>query len=251
MKAIVLAAGYATRMYPLTKETPKPLLTLGTRTILDHIVKDIAVIDDVNELYIVSNEKFIGHFQKWHQKVKKKAFYPNLSIFIISDGTTDNDNRLGAIADIQFAIEHFQVDDDTLVIAGDNVFKFSFLDIFSFFKKMDAGVIAVKSFDSMKKLQRSGIVEFDQQKRIIGFEEKPEEPRSTFVAPAFYILKQESLPLIKAYLDQQNKSDAPGYFISWLIERRPLYAFEIQNPYYDIGTLEAYQNIQKLFTQSG
>ncbi len=251
MKAIVLAAGYATRMYPLTKETPKPLLTLGNRTILDHIVKDIAVIDDVDELYIVSNEKFIGQFQKWHQKVKKEALYSNLSIFIISDGTTDNDNRLGAIADIQFAIEHFQVDDDTLVIAGDNVFKFSFLDIFSFFKKMDAGIIAVKSFDGMKKLQRSGIVEFDQQKRIIGFEEKPEKPRSTFVAPAFYILKRESLPAIKAYLDQENKSDAPGYFIAWLIKRQPLYAFEIQNPYYDIGTLEAYQNIQKLFNQSG
>lgn len=249
MKAIVLAAGYATRMYPLTKDQPKPLLTLGNRTILDYIVSDIAAIDAIDRLYVVTNAKFADHFQRWQQTALHRELYSNLDIAVINDGTSRNDNRLGAIADIQYVIDHTGIHDDTLVLAGDNVFTFSFLEIYNYFMQKDADVVAVKSFDDMNKLRRSGIVEFDGQHRIIGFEEKPDNPRSTYVAPAFYIFKKETLVFIKRYLKQNNKSDAPGYFVSWLIGQRPLYAFEIQTPYHDIGTLEAYEKVCQRYSQ--
>jgi len=243
MQAIVLAAGYATRLYPLTKDRPKPLLKIGEKTILDYLLEQFKELDIINKVYIVTNEKFYKNFQDWVSVNKDSVICKNLEITVISDGTTSNDTRLGAIGDIQFVARFNKIDQDVLVAAGDNVFTTHFTGMLDLFKSKDTDVFLAHPVEKLEKLKRSGIMELDEKQRIIGFEEKPAVPRSNFVAPAFYMYKNSTLKLLNDYLTEGNNPDAPGNFTAWLYRKKTIYAYVMKEPYYDIGTLEAYNAV--------
>jgi len=243
MKAIILAAGYATRLYPLTKDRPKPLLQVGKATIVEHLLKRFASLSLLNHVYIVTNAKFYPIFSEWAGTMNREKVYPNFEIEIINDHTTSNETRLGAIADIQFVLDQKDVKEDLLVTAGDNIFTFDFRELQAVFDQNNSDVIVAHKIDKLEKLQRTGVVELDGDNRVIGFEEKPENPKSPYACPALYIYKSSTLPLFKRYLSEGQNSDAPGNFITWLHKIVPVCAYVMTARYYDIGNLESYQQV--------
>lgn len=243
MKAILLGAGYATRLYPLTKDRAKPLLEVAGKTITDHIVEKIVQVPEVDEIIIVTNNKFAHQFEDWVEQ----ANY-DIKFTVVNDGTLSNDTRLGAIGDIQFVIEQENITDDLMILAGDNLFEFSLAEFVKFSKDIETDAIAMYEEDNMAQLHRSGVAEVEKDtRRIIGFEEKPEAPKSNLSVPVFYVLKSQTLPLIKQYLNDGLNPDAPGNFIPYLLQHKDTYAFIFDGKRYDIGTLESYENVQKIF----
>ncbi len=242
MKFLILAAGYATRLYPLTKNTPKPLLEVAGKSILERLLDKISVIDKIDHVYVVTNSRFSQAFEEW---VGQYEYSKPLTV--IDDGTTSNDNRLGAIGDIQYVIDQVDLLDDLMILAGDNLFDFDLRDFEQFFQEKNADVITAYEISDINLQRRVGIVELDPSARVLSFEEKPQEPKSSFGVPALYIYKQETLPLIKQYLDEGNNPDAPGHFIPWLIKHKPVFAFQFAGGWHDIGTLESYQEAQLVF----
>lgn len=242
MKCIILAAGYATRLYPLTKNQPKPLLKVGEKPILEHILEKVTKIRIIDEIFIVTNGKFYPSFLKWAE-----GFQCNKAIKIINDQTTTNDNRLGAIADLQFVIEKEELDEDIIVLAGDNLFEFELVDFVEYYQNIKADCITTHELDHIEELKSSGVIEVDASGKVISFEEKPQHPRSNLAVPPFYIYQKETVPLIKQYIKEGNNPDAPGYFIPWLIAQKDVYAYKFKGLRYDIGTLESYKLVQGLF----
>jgi glucose-1-phosphate thymidylyltransferase len=244
MKCILLAAGYATRLYPLTKDKPKPLLEVGGITILEHIIKKIEKIDRIDNIYIVSNDRFYLQFVDWVEDYRGKA---SKDIKVLNDLTTSNENRLGAIADIKFAIDSEEIKSDILVMAGDNLFDFELTDFESFYRKVGHDCITVHELDKVEDLRRTGVVEVDKDFKVISFEEKPKGPKSNLAVPPFYIYKEDTLELFSKYLNEGNNPDAPGNFIPWLIQHKDVYAYKFEGMRYDIGTLESYERVRLLF----
>ncbi|NOY61423.1 MAG: nucleotidyltransferase family protein [Calditrichaeota bacterium] len=249
MKALILAAGYATRLYPLTKDRPKPLLKIGDKTIVDYLLARFVEMDVIDDVFIVTNEKFYPNFREWAERTGKSGRYPNLNVHIVNDCTSSNETRLGAIADIQFVLDHHHFHDDLLIAAGDNIFQFDFVNFLKFFREKESDIILAHPIDSEERLRSAGVVEVDDDGRVIGFEEKPENPRSPLIAPALYIFKREHLHLFRGYLNLENPSDAPGSFIAWLHKIIPVYAFVMPEHYYDIGTYEMYNQVCAEFGQ--
>jgi len=244
MKCILLAAGYATRLYPLTKDKPKSLLEVGGKTILEHIIKKVEDVKDVDDIIIVSNDRFYAQFKDWVEQ-----YSGSKSIKVLNDKTTDNDNRLGAIADICFAIDRENINDDIIVLAGDNLFDFNLYDFVDFYKKVKSDCITVHELNNIEELRKTGVVEIDENYRVIFFEEKPKYPKSNLAAPPLYIYKRETLHYIKEYLEQGNNPDAPGNFIPWLISKKDVFAYKFKGNRYDIGTLENYNKVKDIFKQ--
>ena len=242
MKCIVLAAGYATRLYPLTENQPKPLLEVAGKSILDHAMEKIDRVDDIDEVIIVTNNKFAGHFEEW----KKTADYSKL-LTVVNDGTLTNDTRLGAIGDIQFVIDQLRIDDDLMIIAGDNLFEFELADFATFFYNKDSDCITTYHEANEAQLKRAGVIEIDEESRVLSFEEKPEQPKSSFCVPAFYLYRKDTLPFFQKYLEEGNNPDAPGHFVPYLIKHKAVHAFQFEGKRYDIGTLESYEAVQELF----
>jgi len=235
MKCIILAAGYATRLYPLTENIPKPLLEVAGTSILDRIVDKIEKVIEIDEIIIVSNHKFYKQFQEW-----STLYSGNKLISIIDDGTTDNEHRLGAIRDITFAIEEKEIDEDLIVLAGDNLFDFEITNFVQFFKIKQTDCITTHIIEDMERIKRTGVAELDHNYKLINFEEKPDEPKSAYAVPPFYIYKKETLSLMEEFIEQGNNGDAPGMFLSWLLERQPIHAFFFNGNRYDIGTIDSY-----------
>lgn len=238
MKAIVLSAGYATRLYPLTENTPKGLLPIGDKSILDFITDQIETIADIDEVFIISNHKFYSNFLDW-SKTRKT----HLKISVLDDNTTDDTNKLGAIGDIQFTLEKGKIDEDVLIMAGDNFFTFELKDYYDFYKAVDSDTILVKEINEVKELQRMGNAILNEDGQVVEMEEKPQNPRSNCAVFASYIYKKETLPFIKKYLDEGNNPDAPGFFPSWLHTRKPVFAYKFIGECYDIGTHESYKEV--------
>lgn len=260
MQCILLAAGYATRLYPLTKDRPKPLLEVGGRTIMEHIVRKVEVCDEVERIYIVTNARFAEPFRQWTawwmeseegasatETISRDKGRTRKPIEVIDDGTLTNETRLGAIADIQYVLDEAGVDDDVLVLAGDNLFDFDLRDFIHYYDKVGHDCITAHPLHDRAALQRTGVVEVNAQGQVISFEEKPQEPRSNLAAPPFYLYRRETLSLIRQYLAEGGNPDAPGHLIPWLIDRTPVYAYEFQGKRHDIGTLESYEAAQRLF----
>lgn len=242
MQCILLAAGYATRLYPLTKDRPKSLLPIGNSNIMEFIVKKIEQVAAVDQIIIVTNDRFKAQFEGWALN-----YLSSKQITVLSDGTTTNENRLGAIADIQFAIDTAGINGDILVMAGDNLFDFSLVDFVAFFNNAGGDCITAHELSDMAALKRTGVIEVDSSRKVISFEEKPPQPKSNLAVPPFYIYKQATLSLVKKYLDQGNNPDAPGNFIPWLIRHQPVYAFKFTGKRYDIGNLASYEEACKIF----
>ncbi len=242
MKALLLAAGYATRLYPLTKNFPKPLLEVAGKTIMDRILEKIEAVDEVDTVYVVTNHVFSGHFSGWANTVKTGK-----KIIIIDDGTSTNETRLGAVGDIRLVIEQEQIKDDLMILAGDNLFDFSLPDFVDFFYTASTDCISCHVIDDVERIKRTGVVELDEDGRVLGFQEKPEEPKSNLGVPPFYIYRRETLPLLSEFLDAGNNGDAPGHFVPWLLTRKPVCAYRFEGTRYDIGTLASYEEVKAVF----
>jgi glucose-1-phosphate thymidylyltransferase len=241
VKSIILAAGYATRLYPLTKDKPKPLLEVGGKAILAHILEKVARVAGIDKVLIITNDKFYTHFVEWVQ-----GYAYALPIQVINDGTTSNENRLGAIADLQLVLEQEAIVEDVLVLAGDNLFDFELSEFVSFYHQVGRDCITTHVIDDMERIKQTGVIELEGN-RVMSFEEKPEAPRSHFAVPPFYMYKQETLPLVKQYLEADQNPDAPGNFLPWLLQHREVYAFRFEGHRYDVGTLESYEEVQRVF----
>ena len=240
MKCLILAAGYATRLYPLTENFPKPLLKVGEKTILDWLLEDIHTSGLVDEYVVISNHKFAHHFQNW-------ADAHTLPITVLDDGTESNETRLGAVKDIQFAIDTLQLDDDLLVIAGDNVLDFSLVDYIRYSKEKNTTCIMRYYEPNLEKLHKTGVAEVDENDRIISMEEKPANPKSHWCTPPFYVYKKDDVGLVKVGIESGCGVDAPGSFIAWLCTQTAVHAYEMPGKRYDIGNLASYEEVQKTY----
>lgn len=238
MKDIILAAGYATRLYPLTKNFPKPLLEVGGRTILDRLVADLDAIEDIDEHIVVSNGRFIGSFEQWAAEARKRYRKP---LTLLDDGSMDNEHRVGAVKDLLLALERCTVDDDVLVAAADNLLDFSLASFVGEFHRKGTSLIMCHREDSLQALQKTGVVTLDDRNRVLLMEEKPLQPKSHWAVPPFYIYRREDLPLIRRALAEGCAYDAPGNLARWLSSRTPLHAFPIPGSRFDIGDLNAYE----------
>ena len=238
MKCLILAAGYATRLYPLTENYPKPLLEVRGKTILDWLVDDIDTLGVVDEYVVISNHKYARHFDAWAKAKQQK-------ISVVDDGTVSNETRLGAVKDIQYAIDALGLDDDMLVIAGDNVLDFSLTKFIQYAKEKQTSCIMRYFEAEEKKLQKCGVVLIDAQDRILGMEEKPAVPKSHWCCPPFYYYTREDASLVAKGIEAGCGTDAPGSYIAWLCTQTPVHAMEMPGCRYDVGNLESYERIRK------
>ena len=237
MKCLILAAGYATRLYPLTENFPKPLLKVQDKAILDWLIDDIKTSGAVDEYVVISNHKFARHFNEW------AAGRPDDIITVVDDGTSTNETRLGAVRDIQFAIGTLGLDDDMLVIAGDNVLDFSLVRFIEYARVKGTSCIMRFYEPSEQRLRKCGVVEVDDQDLILGMEEKPSEPRSHWCCPPFYFYTRNDARLIPAGISAGCGTDAPGSYIAWLATQVPVHAMEMPGHRFDIGNLESYNSV--------
>ena len=240
MKNIVIAAGYATRLGELTKNFPKPLLKIGNNTILGRMLDDIDAIPDIDEHLIITNHKFAHIFNEW----KGQQSYTK-PITIIDDGTETNDTRLGAVCDLLFAMDKLQIDDDLLVVAADNLLFFSFRDFVEYAKAKGTSCIICHDQPSIEKLQRTGVVVLDENNKVLNMEEKPEQPKSHWAVPPFYIYKKHDLDLVRHSVENGCGKDAPGNLAHYIVEHTVMHAWPMagigENLRFDIGSLDTYK----------
>jgi glucose-1-phosphate thymidylyltransferase len=231
VKAIILAAGYATRLQPLTESWAKELLPVGGRPIVDWILDALAQAGVVDEVHVVTNARKAPWFEEWAV---------GRDVIVHDDGTTSNDDRLGAIGDMQFVIDRAGLDDDLLVIAGDNLFDYRVDELVGFWRAKggQASAVAVRDVGSLDLAAQYGVVTLDDDDRIVGFVEKPEAPESTLAATATYVFSRAHAKLIGAYLEAGNPGDQPGRYIAWLHRHEPVYAWVFDTTWYDIGDHE-------------
>lgn len=240
MKCLILAAGYATRLYPLTKNFPKPLLDVGGKTILDWLIDDVAASGKIDEYAVVTNHKFACHFEKWASGRSEK-------ITVVDDGTTANETRLGAVRDIQYALEKTGFEDDIIIMAGDNLLDFSLIKFIEY--AIAAGTSCIMRYyePSEAKLHRCGVVEVDEHDLILSMEEKPAVPRSHWCCPPFYFYRRQDVARIPEGMAAGCGIDAPGSFVAWLATKVPIRAMEMPGHRYDIGTLDSYKAAQATY----
>ena len=238
MKCLILAAGYATRLYPLTENFPKPLLTVGDKTILDWLVDDIDTAGEVDEYVVISNHKYAHHFEAWAKGKQQK-------ITVVDDGTDTNETRLGAVKDIQFAIDKLNLDDDMLVIAGDNVLDFSLIKFIVYAKEKQTSCIMRYYEPDVRKLLKCGVVTIDDNDKILNMTEKSPTPATHWCCPPFYYYTKADTALVKKGIESGCGTDAPGSYIAWLCKQSTVHAMEMPGRRYDIGNLESYEQVQK------
>ena len=238
MKCLILAAGYATRLYPLTENFPKPLLDVGGKTILDWLVDDIDTAGLVDEYVVISNHKYAHHFDAW---AKTKT----MKVTVVDDGTSSNETRLGAVKDIQFAIDKLSLDDDMLVIAGDNVLDFSLTKFVRYAAEKKTSCIMRYFEPSEQKLTKCGVVAVDEEDQIRSMEEKPAQPKSHWCCPPFYYYTKADARLVEKGIASGCGTDAPGSYIAWLCTQTPVHAMEMPGKRFDVGNLESYNRIKE------
>lgn len=245
MKNIIIAAGYATRLYPLTENFPKPLLQIGKRSILDRIIDDVDTIAEVDEHILVTNHKFAHHFEEWTKKRKdNKGSKP---IHIIDDGTETNESRLGAVRDLLLVLDTCQLNDDIMVLAADNILQFSLQGFVDFFKEKNTSIIMCHHEPELRRLQRTGVIAVDEEMRVLEMQEKPEKPVSNWAVPPFYIYKETDLPLIRDCMNHGCGADAPGNLAHYLATRTTLHAWKMAGDRFDIGSMDSLEEARRLF----
>ena len=241
MKAIVLAAGYATRLYPLTEHFPKPLLDIGGRTILDRLLDQIRAEMPQSECVLVSNHRFASQFEEWAARRRDPA------VRVLNDGSTEPDDRRGAIGDLLFAVEASGGGDDLLVAAADNLFEFPLGDLVGAFRRAPGVWVCVHEVNDPARQRRTGIAELDAGGRVIGFQEKPAEPKSCWAVPPLYCFDRATAQRLPEYLATGQSADSPGRFIEWLAPRADVRAVRVRGAIHDIGTLESLAACRRRF----
>lgn len=245
MHAIILAAGYATRLSPLTDHCPKPLLLIRGVPLLDLVLAKVFAVPSIRGVTLVTNHKFAGHFENWLRW--RRAPVP---VRILDDGTSTNETRLGAIRDLQFAVEHEQITDDALVLAADNLFAADLAAMVAFSDARRADCVITRHLADLAAQQRTGIAVPDGDGRILEMQEKPRAPKSTLAVPPIYVYRRETLALLGAYLRAGNAPDAPGHFLAWLCARRPVYGWRCDAELFDIGNVAQYADAQAAFNDA-
>ena len=245
MKQIILAAGYATRLYPLTENTPKPLLPVGNRPMIEHVIGSTSVIGNIDHTYVVTNNKFAGHFTEWLAGYEQA--YPGFSGTVINDNTTSNDDRLGAIGDLHLVLNQEDIHDDILVIAGDNLITGDLSEFGQRCRDTQESVLGVYDVGSLEEAKKYGVVTADESGKITSFEEKPSEPQSTLIGVALYYYPRPVIPEIFRYLEEGNNPDQPGRLVQWLFPQQPVHTTIIPGDWLDIGSKETLEAAGQLF----
>lgn len=240
MKCLILAAGYATRLHPLTENFPKPLLKVGDKAILDWLVEDIDTAGAVEEYVVISNHKYAQHFERWAGEKPQK-------ITVLDDGSLSNETRLGAVRDIQFAIDRLSLDEELLVIAGDNVLDFRLKKFLDYARQKGTSCVMRYFEEDTARLRKSGVAQVDENDRLLSLEEKPREPKSHWCTPPFYFLTREDARLVAKGIGEGCGVDAPGSFIAWLCGRSRVHSMEMPGKRYDIGNLQSYEDVCRTY----
>jgi len=242
MQLIILAAGYATRLYPLTRDTPKPLLPVAGRPMIDHVLDAATPITGIDHAIVVTNDRFASQLDNW--AATAQASFP---VSVLNDGTSSNDDRLGAIGDLYKVLKDHSIDDNVIVIAGDNLFTESIGDFGKFCKSKSAPCLGVYDVGTPEEATKYGVVAIDKDARITSFEEKPAKPRSTLIGIALYYYPRAMLPEIDRYLDEGNNPDQPGWLIQWLYPQHAVHAWPVPGQWLDIGSRETLAEAQEIF----
>ena len=245
MKVIILAAGYATRLYPLTLTQPKPLLPVAGKPMVEYVLDNLSPIGGIDRIYVVTNAKFADHFQKWADNYH--ATKSKLNFTIVNDNSTDDTNKLGAIGDIHYVLKTQNVDDDIIVVAGDNLFSEKLQGFGKFVAEKKAPVLAVYDVGNLEEIKKYNSISVDGEGRITFFEEKPKNPTSTITGIALYYYPKSTIPLIKQYIAEGNNPDQPGRLVQWLYPRTPFYTWRVPGIWYDIGSKETLEEANKIF----
>jgi len=244
MKVIILAAGYGTRLYPLTKDMPKALLKVAGRTILEHILNRVEEVPDIDKIFIVTNEKFYKSLLEWKEKYKSR-----IGIEIINDKTNSNEERLGAIGDIHYVVSARNIDEDILIVGSDNLFEFSIAHLNRFFKEKKSSVIALFDIkEKSKAANKYGIVHTDLNHKVLEFHEKPTEPKTSLVSTACYILSKQDLRELEECIKSNNKLDNLGEFIKYLAQRKHIYGYIFSERWFDIGSHEQLKEAEEYWS---
>jgi glucose-1-phosphate thymidylyltransferase len=246
VKLIVLAAGYATRLHPLTQNHPKPLLPVAGKPMMEHVLDNLMPIDEIDEIYVVTNAKFADHFGAWTSdyKIGDKV----RPITIINDGSTDDSNRLGAIGDLNLVLNEAHIDDDIIVVGGDNLFSHSLKEFGEYCRRRNAPVTGVYDVGDLEEIKRYNSIEIDDHDRIIFFEEKPSAPKSTLTGIALYYYPRTVLSLIRQYIAEGNNPDQPGRLVQWMYPRTPFYVWRVPGIWFDVGAKETLEEANRIFS---
>src|SRR5215471_18251813 len=247
MRVIILAAGYATRLYPLTLTQPKPLLPVADKPMIEYVLDNLAAIQGLDRIYVVTNAKFAAHFQRWADNYRRTK--AELDFTIVNDGSTDDSNKLGAIGDLHLVLVREKIDDDVIVVAGDNLFSEELSEFGEFCRRKESPVLAVYDVGELEQVKKYNSISVDETGRITFFEEKPRNPTSTLTGIALYYYPKATLPLIKQYVADGNNPDQPGRLIQWLYPRTPVYTWTVPGIWYDIGSKETLEEANKIFAK--
>ncbi|MCX6357879.1 MAG: nucleotidyltransferase family protein [Candidatus Aureabacteria bacterium] len=245
MKALIMAAGYATRLYPLTKDRAKPLLPIAGKPIIGYIADALDRVREIDRIYVVTNSRFAASFNEWASARRGRA-----PVTVVDDGTCSDADKLGAIGDIRFVLDHERVNDDLFIVLGDNLFDLDLATIMPAFRAKGT-IVAAYDIGDRKAAGRFGILGVDAQSRVIDFQEKPTNTSSTLVALGMYLFPREKIPLFSVYMKEGNNRDAPGYYIRWLYRREAVYAHVFRGVWYDIGDIEMYRSADALYRAKG
>ena len=243
MKCIILAAGYATRLYPLTENFPKPLLTVNEKPIIEWLMDDVS--DKIDEFIVVTNHKFADIFEKWKQE---RAASTDEKIRIVDDGTMDNEHRLGAVNDLKLALNSTDEADFYLVMAGDNLLDFDLSSFIDFSLNKKTSCVMCHEENDLKRKQKTAIITVDRNDRILTYEEKPKEPKGNLAVPPFYCYRYEDILRIQEALNDGCGYDAPGSFAAWLSRKSDMHAYKMPGKRYDIGDLVSYESVKNIFS---
>lgn len=240
MKCMVLAGGFAKRMWPLTMDFPKSLLPVAGKPVIDHIIEKIERLDGLDEVYVSTNRKFESVFSKWIRSHQSKG--GSKKVILVVEPALREEEKFGSIKAMDYFIRQHRVNDDVLVIGGDNLFSFDLNDFIRFSNEKNSPVVAFFDIRDVEKVRgKFGVCVLDGDARITGFQEKPENPKSTLVSTCIYHFPKETLGMISEYLADKNNPDAPGHFITWLSRKVPVYGFVSREKWYDIGSQETYR----------
>jgi glucose-1-phosphate thymidylyltransferase len=247
LKLIVLAAGYATRLYPLTLNQPKPLLPVAGKPMMEHVLDNLMPIAEIDEIFIVTNEKFADHFTRWAEDYQTGTRVRPITV--INDHSTDDSNKLGAIGDMNLVLNEGKIDDDIVVVGGDNLFSQS-LDAFAnYCREIKAPVTGVYDVGNLEEIKKYNAIEIDADDRITFFEEKPAHPKSTLTGIALYYYPRTALALIRQYLAEGNNPDQPGRLVQWMYQRTPFYVWRVPGIWFDVGSKETLEEANHIFAR--
>jgi glucose-1-phosphate thymidylyltransferase len=246
MKLIVLAAGYATRLYPLTLNQPKPLLPVAGKPMLEHVLDNISTIRAIDHAYVVTNAKFVSHFEKWAEGYRRPNL--NFGFTIVNDKSTDDSNKLGAIGDLHLVLTQHKINEDIIVVGGDNLFSHDLGAFGDVCRDKNAPVTGVYDVGDLEQIKKYNAIDIDENDRITFFEEKPKEPKSTLTGIALYFYPASTLPLIHEYISEGNNPDQPGRLVQWLYPRVPFYVWRVPGLWFDIGSIETLEEANRIFS---